>query len=152
MNFDETKYKRIDHSDGRVEFVPIVDEAKDTYAHGDKYYGINGEGESFPTTWVCDQGDRSSLAFHNIFPTAAQADKAAEYMRFSNAIIRACLLEDPDFVPDWSDEDQPKYYFYLSSEGWGICCAYEFNTGCAVVSSEEKAKAVIKRLEKWGVK
>lgn len=113
------------------------------------YWAITRKGS------VCDFVNISGNIekFHNFFQTEPQAEKASALMRRSNAIIRACLLVDPDYKPDWSNGFQK----------WGV--GYD-NTDCvwlpqydrynkrfpAYVSSEEKAQQVCELMTKWGVK
>ena len=94
--------------------------------------------------------------FFNVFPSSDSARKASKLMRRSNAIIRACLLVDPDFEPDWTNSGQEKWgIIYVHSNampGWAPFNVY-VHQGCpAYVSSKEKAGEAVKLLRKWGVK
>lgn len=141
---DESLYTRIDHEDGRVEFVPKVTNALDWVpGRGRRYWTVSTTGTCCDYVWDDDWHDARALASHNCFPTEAQAEKAAKYIRRYNAIIRACLLVDPDFEPDWGDERQVKW-FIDSSKRTHLAPAY--------VSTKEKAKQVRELLIKWGVK
>jgi len=91
---------------------------------------------------------------HCVFETRALAERADYLQRRSNAIIRACLLVDPDYVPDWGIEKQMKhlpYYEYVLNE-WCIDDRRTGDSSPAYVSSREKCAEVIKLLTKWGVK
>lgn len=103
--------------------------------------------------------DEERFNFNNVFKSQAQAEKAAELQRRSNAIIRACLLVDPDYELDWC-ANSPKWAVYFNAksdfntkfEGW---LAKGWNTeehAPAYVSTKEKALEVCELLTKWGIK
>lgn len=117
---------------------------------GTVYYYVTSEGDVTDIT----VGVEDSSLFHNIFQTRDQAKKAAEYMRRSNAIIRACLLVDPDFVSDWSDHTQAKWGVFYSHEinSWISGCSCVVNENPCKVSTKEKAEEVCRLLTEWGVK
>ena len=61
---------------------------------------------------------------------------------------------DKDFVPDWKDISQEKYYVYYNrfNKRWVWDCAYLDLINMQVyVSSEEKAEQMIKDLKSIGV-
>jgi len=93
---------------------------------------------------------------HNVFCSRKQAKKAAKMMRRSNAIIRACLLVDPDYEPDWDDYTEVKYsVYYLSLRGrgvWDVYTSTDLSWSPAYVSSISKAREVCELLNEWGVK
>jgi hypothetical protein len=104
-------------------------------------------------TWNNASVDEKILNNHNAFPSEETGKRAAELQRVSNAIIRACVLVDPDFKPDWGDTDAIKFCpDWSEEEGWGYDMCWEFNRSPAHVSTREKAKEVIELLTKWGVK
>lgn len=98
-------------------------------------------------------GAISALNFHNCFEKKEQARKAAEYMRRNNAIVRACMLVDPDFVPDWGEPGEKWVVEYnFNRERWDVDCWDNINCSACCVSTPEKAKEVCNLLTEWGVK
>jgi hypothetical protein len=137
-------FKEEDEKENGVDWVP---------ERGENYWAIGICGQLLLVVNKFDAFDKSRMEHHNFFKTEPQAEKALVLIRRSNAIIRACLLVDPDYKPDWSNGFQK----------WGV--GYD-NTDCvwlpqydrynkrfpAYVSSEEKAQQVCELLTKWGVK
>lgn len=117
------------------------------------YYYVSSSGRTESWRWENDHIDKNMLAFDNVYPTEKLAEKASKLMRRSNAIIRACLLVDPDFEPDWVSMSQTKWtaYFDYTGSQWITLWDYDDQYSVAYVSSEEKAKQAIELLEKWGV-
>lgn len=144
MNLDN--YTKVEHEDGRIELIPKAKGVEYWHVHGDGTVdNFDDDGHAF---------DKDSLEFHNYYPSEAQAQKAAEYMRRSNAIIRACLLVDPDFEPDWDDNNQKwgcELYDHFD-QCWAVAASLHTQLAPAYVSTREKAKQVRDLLIKWGVK
>jgi hypothetical protein len=152
---DETLYNRVEHADGRVEFIPkrAADLDWVPVEEGSTYFIVDTDGAPYGSTWDEDPLDDGREGFHNVFKTHQQAEKASALMRRSNAIIRACLLVDPEFVPDRGDGNQRKYSIY--ADGNGSIWVNEYTDNCysspAYVSTAEKALQVCQLLTKWGV-
>lgn len=130
-----------------LDFVPTGDQC---------YYYVDDAGCPEPVSYYDispTSFSQGQMRFHNVYPTKKLAEKAAKLMRRSNAIIRACLLVDPDFEPDWRNWNQEKFGIYCNhlDLGWFFLpqvAAENFNS---YVSSSDKAQAAIGLLEKWGV-
>lgn len=89
----------------------------------------------------------------NVYSTKRMAEKAARIQRLSNAVTLACLLVDPDFVPDWRDRKQVKYSIYYNNDTRksSVVSNKSIQRACAYVSSDEHAREVINLLNRWGV-
>lgn len=150
---DETLYNRVEHADGRVEFIPKRAADLDWVPSEGTYISVACNGEDLGLRWDGDELDLDRLSFHNAFKTHQEARKASALMSRSNAMIRACLLVDPDFEPDWDKRQDKKYCVIYSNmdETWKIDFWYSSNANIAYVSSREKAKQVCQLLTKWGV-
>lgn len=152
MNMDH--YTKIEHLDGRIELIPKKEDLDWVPCRSDKSYCVSGNGEV--VVFYCDEFSNSTLEgvkdFHNVYKTEQQAEKAAELMRRSNAIIRACLLVDPDFVPDWENSNQDKFYPVYFYGKWTSDMRSLSKHPSACVSTFDKAQQACRLLEKWGVK
>ena len=96
----------------------------------------------------------SVTTHHNIYKTRQLAEKASVLMRRSNLVIQACLNFDPDFVPDWSDEDQAKYGFFFTSRLglWVYSATQLADDSPAYVSTREIASKVVAYLNSQEIK
>lgn len=151
---DLTKYTKVEHPDGRVEFIPIKEKELGELSLRERYYVVRENGEPYGHL-LCrsDSNDTGFLAFGNCYPTKELAEKASKIMRRNNLITRACLLVDPDFEPNWHDAGY-KYFVEMSHicGTWVVDCCSRLESARPVVSSEGKAKQVCALLTKWGVK
>jgi hypothetical protein len=150
---DETLYNRVDHTDGRVEFIPKRAADLDWVpVDGNAYFKVNDDG--FTSELDCDDDniDHDYIKFHNMFQTKQQSQKASALMRRSNAIIRACLLVDPDFDLDFPDDSSRWTVQYDTNASKWLVVQWNFiNPGAGSVSTLVKAKQVRALLTKWGV-
>jgi hypothetical protein len=100
--------------------------------------------------------DRACYENFNCYETEELATKAAVMMKRSNAIIMACLIVDPDFVPDYLSGNQRHYSFeYKNSEmgceeRWNFFQSFIVNSGPSV-STKEKWEEAAALLTEWGV-
>jgi len=166
---DENKYAKTVHPDGRIEFVPIPVKEQDladwepVYLNGmdhetEEYFAVDSEGRVYSTNLLGGSENSHSYRIHTNFttyPTREMAEKAAVLMKRNNAIIKACLLVDPDYVPDWTNRKTKfaVYYDHIDSEwvvGWSSFCSSALAS--AYVSTEKKAIKVCELLTKWGIK
>lgn len=139
-----------EQSDDRI----VLERVKDydwVPGYNEKYFLLGVAGMHLEDTWLGLNCDKGRLAFGNVHPSKKHAEKAAKLQRRSNQIIRACLLVDPDFEPDWEDEGQYKYFASKYHGVWVYDEAYLRDCSSAYVSSKEKCDEVIKLLKKWGV-
>jgi hypothetical protein len=126
--------------------------------------GVDWVPEEGEKVWVTQgNGDVDEWSFTHVkkflennalFQTKEQAEKASVLMRRSNAIIRACLLVDPDYEPDWSIVGAVRWtaMYDLKLKKWVISCEQYCRVVVACVSTEEKAQQVCELLTKWGIK
>ena len=141
--------------DGRIIFTP---RKKDwDWEPGDKmeYFFVDPEGMENVRSWsgINRASKKLHLEHHNVFKTKEQAQKASKLQRVSNAIIRACLLVDPDYEPDWSlNETKYRAFFAHHQKKWGIDISWKDKKSPAYVSTRENAKRVCALLAKWGMK
>jgi hypothetical protein len=92
----------------------------------------------------------------NCYETEALATKAAVMMKRSNAIIMACLMVDPDFVPDYLSGNQEHHSFCYQAAEMGIdpewirIMNYNYIYG-PCVSTQEKWEEAAALLTEWGI-
>ena len=121
-------------------------------AHDQEYFSVKARGTVARYTWMDDLFDKETHANHNVFPSRAVAEKAAECMRLSNLVISACLQVEPDFKPDWKSLDQTKWFprYDHGIQKWKSDYAYSHQNAVACVSSKEALQKVLKILEANG--
>ncbi|MFT5518604.1 MAG: hypothetical protein ACI9RI_000870 [Oceanospirillaceae bacterium] len=86
----------------------------------------------------------------NCYETEELAIKAAAMMKRNNAIIMACLMVDPDFVPDYLSGNQRHWSLVYVASGWKNELDYTSNYGPSV-STPEKLQEAAALLTEWGV-
>ena len=92
----------------------------------------------------------------NYYETQELATKASPMMKRNNAIIMACLMVDPDFVPDYLSGNQEHHSFCYQAVDMGIdpkwarVMNYRYNYG-PCVSTIEKWKEAAALLTEWGI-
>ena len=146
MNLD--KYTKEEREDGVIILTPKKADADWEPAQGVTDYIIQGNGETVPSC----EGKNGYFEHHNKFSTKDQAQKASKLQRVSNAIIRACLLVDPDYEPDWGVSDRKyRVYFNTDSGCWVQTCSRAHHEAIAHVSTREKARQVCALLTKWEI-
>lgn len=138
----------------RLGFVRKENPIFDVPVHKQKYWFVLNSSCVVFDIWDGHTIDEERLMFYNVFPSREMAEKAAEMMRRSNAIIHACLLVDPDFEPDWNNAGQSKWFVYYNHNKGKLYMDFDgrYQKAPAYVSSKEKANQVIELLKKWGVK
>jgi hypothetical protein len=105
---------------------------------------------------VCSNNYTGNLPKPDSFRCSSTAE-ACEYIegveRLQRAINRACNLADPDFRPDYANEDEEKSYVYFDFTNNKFQYSFNWYTtrGSVVVSSKEKAEYAIRILKHWGV-
>ena len=153
MNID--KYDKIEREDGVIILTPKKEDL-DWFPGRDGYWFLEDDGRvssrnnQMPSSrFVSDR-----LRHQNVFETKSQAEKASKLQRVSNAIIRACLLVDPDYEPDWSTGEIMKYlpYWSCTSSSWVVDYYGCARKAPAHVSTREKAEQVCALLTKWDIK
>ncbi len=152
MNLDN--YTKEEKEDGRIIFTPKKKDWDWEPGDGVEYFFVDADGR---------ENNRSAPGFnrlyeelllkhHNVFQTKEQAQKASKLQRVSNAIIRACLLVDPDYEPDWSSNETKHRVFFSSHQGWTLDRSWKDNKSPAYVSTTENANQVCVLLAKWRIK
>ena len=120
---------------------------------GGVFWSITAELEIKASTQCMDGSLFSSF---NCYETKELAIKAAVMMKRSNAIIMACLMVDPDFVPDYKRGNQEHYSFFhnpvpaVFGGGWVMVMNKYYNAG-PCVSTQEKWNEAAALLTEWGV-
>lgn len=155
MNIDN--YDKIEQDNGDILLKKKAVDLDWMPEIGDKLFYVDCDGAIEYEDYTASITEDLIFDFNVGYASEDQAEKAAELMRRSNAYIRACLLVDPDFVPnfetDWGVESAfySIHYRYKDSKHC-ICPRSLLNDCSAYVSTREKAEEVIKLLVKWGVK
>ena len=113
------------------------------------YIGIDFTIDSWEN--VDDDTDKRNFRIGNYFPTEERAEQVAEKMRL---LLRIEQLHDmlcPDYVPDWSNEEEHKFYlFYDGKAGnwkYTYWSAFDFRVG-EYFDTEENAEKAAKILNK----
>ena len=122
---------------------------------GQGYWFVEDSGQVDFNPWDKGIYDLELWNRFNCYETEALATKASVIMRRNNAIINACLMVDPDFVPDYLSNNQEHYSFYylnpeLGTNGvWCMSVTYQANRGPCVSTLEkwEEAAALLKEWE-----
>jgi hypothetical protein len=123
---------------------------------GEEYWLINSLGEVVYRIWNNFSLDLKDFNNFNCYETEELATKAAVMMKRSNAIIMACLMVDPDFVPDYLSSNQVHYSFSFlagdisSRPRWIQSHSYTLNYG-PCVSTREKWEEAAALLTEWGI-
>lgn len=111
----------------------------DNYFLSHSFYNMNDDVDSY------------NFEIGNYFPTEARAEQVAEKMRL---LLRLEQLHDmlcPDYVPDYEDDDEVKFYVYFGhSRGrYDISRSISWENPCmAVFDTEENAEKAAEILNK----
>ena len=122
----------------------------------DSYGWVDDRGSTYCMSYDNSKFDEGRYDNFNCYETKELATKASPMMRRNNAIIMACLIVDPDFVPDYLSGNQEHFTFYYQSAEmgmhpqWGIMRSYTCNYG-PCVSTPEKLKEAAALLKEWGI-
>ena len=148
----ESKYKELGAEIERLKAKPtgVWEPEK-----GGGYWAVGFEGTTLKRTlYLKTLKDGSNYTFlslkahHNVYKTEELTRKASVLQRRTNLVIQACLNFDPDFNPDWSDNNQVKYGFYYHPDHlrWEKHLNRNYNLSPAYVSTQEKANQVVEYL------
>ena len=98
--------------------------------------------------------NRAAVSHHNVYETEALARKASVLQRRSNLVIQACLNFDPNFVPNWSNDDEIKHgpYYDHRTQKWCYSRTYVTNDSAAYISTLEIAVKVVDYLNSQEIK
>lgn len=146
----ENKYKELGAEIQRLKRQPVGVWGPEL---GEAYYrvGVAGAVDCFSLKVYSGSG---LLAHHNVYKTKALAEKASVLQRRSNLVIQACLNFDPDFVPDWSNDDEIKHgpYYDHRTQKWCYSRTYVTNDSAAYISTLEIAAKVVDYLNSQEIK
>ena len=123
---------------------------------GDSYGCVDDVGSTHCINYDDSKFDEGCYDNFNCYETQELATKASPMMRRNNAIIMACLMVDPDFVPDYLSGNQEHHSFCYQALDMGVCAEwvrimnYRYIYG-PCVSTIEKWKEAAALLEEWGI-
>jgi hypothetical protein len=123
---------------------------------GQEYCFVKDNGQVDRNPWDNDIFDLGLWDIFNCYETEDLASKAAVMMKRNNAIINACLMVDPNFVPDYLSGNKVHYSLgYQNGEvsvhpKWFMTRAYTCNYG-PCVSTQEKWEEAAALLKEWEV-
>ena len=143
----ETKYKELGAEIERLKQQPEgVWEPK----RGDYYFMVDFVGD----IRSINPNHTEATKHHNVYKTRQLAEKASVLQRRSNLVIQACLNFDPDFEPDWSDDDVIKHgpYYDHRTQKWCYSRTYVTNDSAAYISTLEIAVKVVDYLNSQEIK
>lgn len=117
----------------------------------EKYFTIENSFDVVQYTYCEDDIDESNIQFGNCFRTKKRAEQVARKIRL---LLRLEQLHDmlcPDYEPDWSNEDEHKFYlFYDGKAGnwkYTYWSAFDFRVG-EYFDTEENAEKAAEILNK----
>jgi hypothetical protein len=120
----------------------------------EEFYFVNGSVDA-EKTFNCNLiEDKERYEHFNCYETEELATKASPMMRRNNAIIMACLMVDPDFVPDYLSGNQEHWGFEyinpsMGHDGeWGPHSHFSDNRG-PCVSTYDKWEEAAALLTEW---
>lgn len=118
----------------------IYEEPKWEPKHGPYYVCSSGEITAIPQRQTDDNGVTRL--------TRKQAEKAAKKMRTFNRLLAYVDEHAPDYVPDWDDQYEKKYYVYYdnSSSGWSLSYDQTDQTAGTVYMPKEVANELSNKL------
>ena len=120
---------------------------------GEKYYSLAANNTIAQHSFSSfNPLDHARYDLYNCFRTAKEAAVVRKDLTHCSAIIMACRLVDPNYVPDWSNTDKSKWCpRYSESIGWCVDYSFIFLYASSYVSTKEKAQQVCDLLTEWGV-
>ena len=133
----------------KVEFLGKLEELKkeaemqkkqEEWKFGEKYFYISQTGRVIQDTFTEHRIDTARKNFGNFFPMKERAEQVAKKMRL---LLRLEQLHDmlcPDYVPDYEDDDEVKFYVYFGhSQGrYDISRSISWENPCMVAFDAEK--------------
>lgn len=111
----------------------------------EKYWYVGYAGEIRDTLWNSRKTDHFHYNFGNCFQTKERAEQVAEKSKMLLKLERYHDMFCPDFVPDWNDDSQIKFFvdFHTVDKKW---CVFNTNINQSLVevyfSSRDIAKKV----------
>ena len=118
---------------------------------GEEYFAVEDVADVVPYTYCEDSIDEYNIQLGNCFRTKERAEQVAKKIRL---LLRLEQLHDmlcPDYVPDWSNEDEHKFYlFYDGKAGnwkYTYWSTFDFRVG-EYFDTEENAEKAAEILNK----
>ena len=158
IKFDSSKFKLVDEGNGVMRLVDIPPKpvTKDFVpARGVERFCL---GEPFAFSDGFRERNRhkdgTPAQCKLYYPTEEVAKKAAVLLKRAEEIIRACLVVDPDFEPDWDSTTMDKYFPYYAhhTTSWVATAVRTSDKAPTHVSSMKKCNEVIAILNSRGIK
>jgi hypothetical protein len=122
----------------------------------EKFWFVDADGKQLRRTFVKLNNDVWLFDNYNMFKNQIVAAIASKMMTRNNAIIMACLLVDPTFVPNYTSGNQKHYsfeYFHpqMGHNGeWIFQMSFSNDKG-PCVSTEEKWEEAVEFLNEWKI-
>jgi hypothetical protein len=122
----------------------------------EKFWFVDADGKQVRRPWVKLNNDIGLFINYNMFKNQIVASIASKMMTRNNAIIMACLLVDPTFVPNYTSGNQKHYsfeYFHpqMGHNGeWIFQMSFSNDKG-PCVSTEEKWEEAVEFLNEWKI-
>ena len=113
--------------------------------NGENYWYVDDAGEIIETSWDNYRSDQLYYNLGNCFPTEERAEQVAEKFKILLKLERYHDMFCPDFVPDWDNAYQEKYYVYYDTykKQWGWGCLLGYNRSeVTYFDSKETAEKV----------
>jgi hypothetical protein len=156
IKFDSSKFKLVDEGGGVVRLVEIPPKSvtKDFVPNGRERFCLEGvsaitAGERHIEQYTSGGSKTQKL----YYPTRDMAGKAAVQLRREEELIRACLLVDPDFEPNWGSYSQKFFPYYNHADGqWDVSSRTRTNVSGGYVSGSYKCQEAIAILNERGIK
>lgn len=139
---------------GKLEALRKEAEAQkkqEEWKFGEKYFYVSPSGRVIQEMFTEHRTDIARKNFGNFFRTRERAEQVKEKMRM---LLRLEQLHDmlcPDYVPDYEDDDEVKFYVYFGhSRGrYDISRSISWENPCmAVFDTEENAEKAAEILNK----
>jgi hypothetical protein len=122
----------------------------------EKFWYVDADGLQQCLPWVKLNNNIGLFDNYNMFKTQIVAAIASKMMTRNNAIILACLLVDPTFVPDYLSGNQKHFSFcYQHAEigfngRWNKEISFTVDRGPSV-STQEKWEEAVEFLNEWEI-
>ena len=117
---------------------------------GDNYFHILGDGDIYTEYWGGADIDWARWARGNCYQTKELAQQASELLYLPTMLIHCKQAIEPDWVPDWSNNNQEKCgirYHYRLMTYKSVWSPDVRLPGGLYFSSKEKAEEAIKWLD-----
>ena len=93
----------------KVETLPDIEKGIFKPEYEEEYWFISDMGEIYNDTWFDTGVDHKRDKIDNCFPTEQLAEDTLRMLK----LIKKAKESRIDFIPDWGNEAQEKYYLYF---------------------------------------